>query len=62
MIDTNIKYIIVIIVVLIVISIINFLNIIKIKKRYKLFKMGTDDKNLEILLENLYQNFTYLSS
>lgn len=35
----------------IIISIVNFFNMIKIKKRYKLFKMGTNSENLELLLE-----------
>ena len=35
----------------VVISAVNFLSMYKIKKRYKLFKMGTDEENLEILLE-----------
>lgn len=39
----------------IIISLVNFFQMCKIKKRYKIFKSGTNDANLEMLLQKYIQ-------
>ena len=40
---------------IIIIGVVNFFEMCKIKKRYKIFKNGTKDENLEVLLQKYIQ-------
>lgn len=57
-----INMMIIICIVFIVICVFNFLDILKIKKRYRLFGLDTNNKNMEIVMEEYINSVSELKN